>query len=497
MSLWKKIWAKGSGSGGGSSASLSFPVVQSNSYSDLQPVYWNGLIWVLANSSLDSSIGTAVISDVTSTGFTVNFIGMITKTAHGLGSGGQFLYVTSVAGTWTTTKPTTGNSNPLAFIHDANTIIVMNYRASKTQVNFSDMAEGFDLTGHGSQILTVKSDASGLEGITTLISSIVAGQLAALTLKGAPVSADVVMINDSEDSNSVKKATVGSFPTGVAPSNPFVFTNLSTKPATPTSGLVNMQMITDLARPMLNFTDEFGSNEYIQNAMWNKNVTILTPNSSTSARIVGDDYSQSGTLSTIEAAAATFGRYTNAATGASANQPAGLAIYGLKYNYSNTPGYNGGFFVVLKAIFPDADYGSGATGTRAFAGLLGNATMSNGLADNPAYQRIAFMFSTNIAGEVNWMISSRDAGGTEQRDSSGIAFVATHVYDFYFYAPKNSAHIYCKVDDLTAGTTSGILDVTAHLPATTTFMKAGIMIQNLTTTSRNVGIRYEYGESNV
>ena len=49
---------------------------------------------------------------------------------------------------------------------------------------------------------------------STAIHDDTAGEILAITLKGAPVSADVLLIEDSADSNNKKRVTVGSLPTG-------------------------------------------------------------------------------------------------------------------------------------------------------------------------------------------------------------------------------------------------------------------------------------------
>lgn len=125
-------------SGGSSTKTMSFRVIQNNTFSNYQPVYFSGSIWALARANALNTMGTHIIINVSSTGFEVVQAGKITASSHGLGSAGDWLYVSEgSAGTLTATPPTI-YSNPLLQVLDENTLEIHPYLASKISPDLPD-----------------------------------------------------------------------------------------------------------------------------------------------------------------------------------------------------------------------------------------------------------------------------------------------------------------------------------------------------------------------
>jgi len=110
-----------------------FKVTQiAHGFSVKNAVYHNGTIWVKAKSDSGTTLGThIVIASETADTFYISSSGRFTITGHGLTPGSYYFVSDATAGLLTATEPTTsGNySNPIAYIEDANTIQVFQFRA--------------------------------------------------------------------------------------------------------------------------------------------------------------------------------------------------------------------------------------------------------------------------------------------------------------------------------------------------------------------------------
>jgi len=88
-------------------------------------VYHNGTAWVKAVASVDSSTAQAIVTKVIDVNtFEITTHGVVTLTAHGLTVGNYYWLSQTVAGLATATQPSSGISQGVLFVRDANTVFV-------------------------------------------------------------------------------------------------------------------------------------------------------------------------------------------------------------------------------------------------------------------------------------------------------------------------------------------------------------------------------------
>lgn len=436
------------GGGGASSKLVLLHATQNNNFSNYQPVYVSGGVVTLARANSLVTMGWGILTNVTATEFDIIQSGIITATTHGLGTSGTWLYVSEGSAGVLTSTPPTIYSNPLVLVYDVNTLIVFPYQASKITPTmlFSQLTDGFDYSAaeNSLKVIRVKNDRSGLEA----------------------------------------------FENSLTPTDPFYINDRTSNPDAPTTGRLNIFSNNVGGRGVLTIQDKTSSSYYLQSALWQKSINLITPSTSTTISTFGGGLSSNGTVTTttvLDSGAAgqkLVANYLSAATNGAED-----GISGANYHYRRQDG----FFGVFEWRFPDADYGSGATG---FRGSFGFASTSNLSADSRDNARLCFAISTNL-NETNWMVSSRnDVGGTEYRVSTGMAFVATHIYRFHIYMPKAGNVAYWQIDDLTVGTSqTGSIDNSVHLlPVSTVLLRWDTGIATLTTTARNIQLIRNYVE---
>lgn len=232
----------------------------------------------------------------------------------------------------------------------------------------------------------------------------------------------------------------------------------------------------------------------VQPAIFQSSLFVVVPNTTTSVTTLGGAVTSVGTLSTPTPTTTSHGVATNFVSGATAGNTAGtgsaLAYFARGSDNALAPG----FFTVQRLLFPDANYGTGATGCRFFVGLT-DQTLANSVgSDNPSGHRAGFALSTNLS-ETNWMFSTKD-GTTETRTSTGMALTVNKLYDFFVFCPPGGSTVYWRVDNLTDITTASG-STTANLPGTGTLMRVGFQIATLTTTARNVRMKKIYAETDL
>ncbi len=227
-----------------------------------------------------------------------------------------------------------------------------------------------------------------------------------------------------------------------------------------------------------------------QPGLFEQAITYQGPNTTTTVTSFGASWTVDTTAS-HPAATETFGFSTNFATAATANDTAGVSEAATMHFRGSTPGSNG-FFYVARLGLPDANYGTGATGARIWTGLTSGTAASMTGADNPAGSYAGFQYSTN-RGDTAWQFITKD-GTTQSTPVATLAIAQNKVYDFYVYTPPQGTTIYWRIDNLTDGTTQEG-STTTNLPVAATALRAGSLLQTLTTTARNIRVMKHYVES--
>lgn len=100
------------------------------------PVYYNTStnLWTAARANAGNTLGTHLAKVIDSNTLLIVQSGIFPDPTHGLTAGQYYFVSDSVAGTLTVTEPTAVGSfsNPVLYVTDANTYIVLGYRSSQT-----------------------------------------------------------------------------------------------------------------------------------------------------------------------------------------------------------------------------------------------------------------------------------------------------------------------------------------------------------------------------
>ncbi len=263
-------------------------------------------------------------------------------------------------------------------------------------------------------------------------------------------------------------------------------------PSAPSSGQTQFYGKTVSGRSMLKFQGPSGLSSPLQPGLFQNSLWLVQPNTTTSVSAIGGAVTSVGTLSTPTAAAGSHGICTNFVSANTSGATAGTGTGLVPYCTGSGPAANGGFFVAQRLWYPDANYGSGATGSRHFVGVTDQTMAVSVGADDPAGNRIGVAMSTNLS-ETNWMLTTKN-GATETRASTGMAFAVSKLYDFYFFFPPGGSTAYWRIDNLTDSTTAEG-STSATLPGSGVYMRAGFQLATLTTTARNVRMKKIYVET--
>lgn len=269
------------------------------------------------------------------------------------------------------------------------------------------------------------------------------------------------------------------------------FTN-QLDPTVPAAGTTVLYSRTVAGRSLPKYIGPSGLNSPLQPAIFQNSLWLVQPNTTSSVSAIGGAVTSAGTISTTTPAANTFGLCSNFATTAVTASTAGTGMTLAPLNTAGGVIANGGFFFVSRLWYPDANYGTGSTGSRHFVGLTDQAFSTSVGSDNPAGSRVGFAMSTNLS-ETDWQFTTKNAI-TETRTDTGVPFVVNNLYDFYLFMPAGATTAYWRIDNLSTGaTTEG--NSTSTLPASSIYMRAGFQVSTLTTVIRNVRMKKIYIET--
>lgn len=268
--------------------------------------------------------------------------------------------------------------------------------------------------------------------------------------------------------------------------------NEQSDPSAPSASTLNLYAKSVSGRMMPKFAGPSGLSSPMQPAIFQNSLWLVQPNTTSSVSAIGGSVTSTGTISHATPANTTYGYCSNFASGSTSGSTCGTGQAIAPLNTSSSAMSNGGFFFVCRLWFPDANYGSGATGSRIFVGITSN-TMANSVgSDNPSGSRAGFMISTNLS-ETEWMLTTKD-GSVESRNTTSMTFNVNTLYDFYLFFPPGGSSLYWRIDDLTNNTTQEG-STSTRLPASGTYMRGGFQLATLTTTARNIRMKKIYIET--
>lgn len=275
-------------------------------------------------------------------------------------------------------------------------------------------------------------------------------------------------------------------------------TSQANHPAIPGVGTLKAYAKTIAGRAFLRVLGPSGLKTPLQPALFQNTVRLVTPNTTTSMTAIGGAITSVGTLST-PTPTEQLGFMTNFASAATALITTGTGDALFLWTRGTVPGGSNGFFISIRAAFPDASYDStgAGVGTRAFVGLYSGTMSSSVLADDIAAAGVGFQRLHTDTGlkDSNWFIVTRNAG-PQVRLNTGIPFAAGKIMDFYLFTAPLSNVINWRIDNLSDGTSAeGVLSNEADLPPAGTPMRAGIQLQTVDAVVRNVRLGRLYGEA--
>jgi hypothetical protein len=123
-------WNIVGGAGGAGAGATSFKIAQvAHGFSVGDGIYHNGSSWVQAQADAEATLAYYVVNEVKDVdNFVATDFGRVEAASHGFTIGEYYWLSTSVAGQPTSTEPSSGFSNPLFYVEDANTLQIKVYR---------------------------------------------------------------------------------------------------------------------------------------------------------------------------------------------------------------------------------------------------------------------------------------------------------------------------------------------------------------------------------
>lgn len=258
------------------------------------------------------------------------------------------------------------------------------------------------------------------------------------------------------------------------------------------SGITQIVTINLAERSILGITNS-GQNipYFMQPALFNKQVFMAYPNTTTTISSYGNSLTNTGTVSHAAATSAS-GYMINIATAATANSNAGCGANATLFCRGAESGVNTGFFMTCRFTLPDQNY----DGARIFVGLSNGAiTAQVAATDTPNGDYCGFQFSTTQTNPKNWRFRTRD-GTTLYEQDTNISCSGNRIFDAYMYCPPfpNNDVIYWTLRDVSWNRiTNGYANV--NLPRKGQVMRPMIVFNNVTASARNMRFTHLYCES--
>ena len=257
------------------------------------------------------------------------------------------------------------------------------------------------------------------------------------------------------------------------------------QPAAASTGGVNLFASNELGRAILSVRDDNAFEAFLQESYAHRSIHEFKPFNTTSHSSLGMAADDRGTVTGT--ANSTIGFYWQHASAATLNAEAivGSLVAGAASNL--------GFYFCATMLFPDGSYGTGATGTRAAAGLIASNLSNLVSGDTLGATGCGFQYSTSRS-DVNWLFRSNN-GTSESSQDTGIIFASNKLYQFEIYIPVGGAAVFWRIKNLTDGTRQS--GTTTSVPASATMLFMGAGLRTLTTTARNVQFKRLYFQSSI
>lgn len=256
------------------------------------------------------------------------------------------------------------------------------------------------------------------------------------------------------------------------------------------SGISEFMAINLAERPMFGASNSGMIYPYFfQPSLFNRFIWMAIPSITTTIDVYGNTVTTVGTVSHTAPNAAS-GFMISIATGGSATNTGGTGCTSAIFNRSSFSGVNTGFFFATRMTLPDTTYDR----LRIFVGLTTGTLAGVVGSDGPAGDHCGFQFSTN-RGDSGWKFMTRNNSANVLQDT-GISCSGNRIWDMYIYSPPfpNNDVIYWTLNDISWNRVSNGYAIN-NLPRKDQFMRAGLQINNITATVRNINFTHIYCES--
>jgi hypothetical protein len=257
-------------------------------------------------------------------------------------------------------------------------------------------------------------------------------------------------------------------------------------PASP-SGTINIYVKKVSGRTLLKAIGPYGIDYSYQPSFFQNSIFMISTGAGTAYNNLGNTLTSVGTISHV--VSEPLGYMANQVTGTLAGNTAGTGSATTPYFIGSQYGSNG-FFFVARMVFPDAT----STGARIFVGFTSGTMAASVSADNPAGSNIGWQYST-VRGDTGWKFMT--SNGVSQTVSSTILPVDINkVFDFFIYCPPypNNGTVYYRVDNIT-DTTTAEGSTGSNLPVSTTPLRAGFQLNNISAAAKNLRLNRLYVET--
>ncbi len=333
------------------------------------------------------------------------------------------------------------------------------------------VSEGAFARGSAGQVLRVNSGGAALEWASA----------------GSPAGSDTQLQYNNAGSLGATSSLTWSQSSKSLNMSGYLSLSTTTLPAVATTGTIKIFNQRVSGRSMLGLRSDDSADYYaIQPSLYQNTVAMWAPTTAGTPVAIGTSPAQlnSGAGNDTNDASEA-GYFDRLMAGPPINNSRGWGDAVAKYYRGSMTGRNGYFFFARLATYTDV------TSVRFWAGLS-DQTMTVALAtDNPVGSRSGFAFSTAL-GESDWMFSNR-GGGTEDRNSTGIAVATDKVYDLYLYNSPRGSTVTWRIDNLTDGTTAEGSSSTS-LPTSSVAMFSGFGLYNLVADMRMLKYQKIYVE---